>query len=59
MSNTERRQTGGRVGGSNFPSSQPTETSAEEKEAKPESTESPNVFGNTIKSTKTAAYYNG
>lgn len=64
MSNTERRQTGGRIGGSDFSSTQPTKPStesaesAESKADTPELMESPNVFGNTIKFTKTVRQRN-
>ncbi|MEG5173308.1 hypothetical protein QUB25_14180 [Microcoleus sp. B3-D7] len=55
MTNSERRQTGGRVGGSDFLSSQPPKSCKEETETKTkvDPLEEPSVFGNTIKFTKT------
>jgi hypothetical protein len=52
MTNSERRQTGGRVGGSDFSSSQTPKPCEEETETKVEPPEKPSVFGNTIKFTK-------
>ena len=59
MTNNERRQTGGRVDGSDFSDKQQSKDLKKEKEVevKAESPEESNSFGNTVKFTKPSPFY--
>lgn len=59
MSNNERRQTGGRIGSTDFSAIQPPEILSKTKDTAPESIETSDTFsGNVIKFTKTISLRN-